>query len=226
MSAAGTQAMRLVFLGPPGAGKGTQAKALEERFGVKQISTGDILRTNVAQGTALGAQAKAFMESGKLVTDDIIIAMMANELAGKESFLLDGFPRTVAQAESLDTLLEKLHLPLTGVVLFEADRDTLFKRLTGRWTNPRTGRSYHAEFNPPKQSGVDDEDGGELVQRKDDTADVVAHRLETYDRETAPLVAYYGSRATFAKIDALAPIEAVSAEVDRAIAAHGSSGAK
>jgi len=217
--------MRLVLLGPPGAGKGTQAKVLEERFGVRQISTGDILRANVAQGTALGAQAKAFMESGKLVTDDIIIAMMETELAGRDSFLLDGFPRTVAQAQALDALLDRLHLPLTGVLLFDADRDTLFKRLTGRWTNARTGRSYHSEFNPPKVAGIDDEDGGPLTQRPDDTADVVAKRLDTYERETTPLIAYYGNHATFSRIDALAPIASVSEAVDRAIDAHAGTGA-
>ena len=212
--------MRLVLLGPPGAGKGTQAKALEERFGVPQISTGDILRANVAAGTPLGAQAKAFMNAGKLVTDDIIISMMEQELAGKRSFLLDGFPRTVAQAVALDALLVRLTLPLTGVLLFEADRDTLFARLTGRWTNTRTGRSYHAEFNPPKVVGIDDEDGGPLVQRPDDTPEVVGKRLETYDRETAPLIEYYGSRDVFARIDALAPIDVVSSAVDRAISAR------
>ena len=215
-----TRAIRLVLLGPPGAGKGTQAKVIEERFGVRQISTGDILRANVAQGTDLGAKAKAFMESGKLVTDDIIIAMMEEELAGKDSFLLDGFPRTVAQAQALDALLGRLHLPLTGVLLFDADRDTLFKRLTGRWTNARTGRSYHSEFNPPKVAGIDDQDGGPLVQRPDDTAVVVANRLDTYERETAPLIAYYGNHPTFARIDALAPIASVSAAVDRALAAQ------
>ncbi len=210
-------ALRLVLLGPPGAGKGTQAKALEERFGVRQISTGDILRANVAAGTVLGAQAKAFMDAGKLVTDDVIIAMMEAELAGRDSFLLDGFPRTVAQAVALDDLLGRIERPLTGVLLFEADRDTLFARLTGRWTNPRTGRTYHAEFNPPKAVGIDDEDGGPLVQRKDDTADVVGKRLETYELETTPLVQYYGSRDSFARVNALAPIDVVSAEIDRAI---------
>ncbi len=213
--------MRLVLLGPPGAGKGTQAKAIEERFGVKQISTGDILRANVAAGTPLGAQAKAFMDAGKLVTDDVIIGMMEAELAGKDSFLLDGFPRTVAQAVALDGLLARIERPLTGVLLFEADRDTLVKRLTGRWTNPRTGRSYHAEFNPPKAAGIDDEDGGPLVQREDDTADVVGKRLETYELETAPLVQYYGSRDSFVRVNALAPIGTVTAEIDRAIETHG-----
>ncbi len=212
--------MRLVLLGPPGAGKGTQAKALEDRFGVPQISTGDILRANVAAGTPLGVKAKAFMESGKLVTDDVIVGMMEQELVGKHSFLLDGFPRTVAQAVALDDLLGRLGLPLTGVLLFEAERTTLVARLAGRWTNPRNGRSYHAAFNPPKVAGIDDEDGGPLVQRLDDMADVIEKRLETYERETAPLIGYYGSREMFVRIDALAPIDVVAESVDRALAGN------
>lgn len=215
--------VRLVFLGPPGAGKGTQAKALEDRFGLRQISTGDILRRHVAAKSELGLQAKSFMESGKLVTDELIIAMMEHELRGLDSFILDGFPRTVAQAEALDVLLARLELPLTAVLLFEADRETLFARLTGRWTNPRTGRSYHMLFNPPAVAGVDDEDAGPLVQRPDDTADVVSKRLSTYELETAPLVAYYEPRGILARIDSLKPIGDVSADVARALHVAGGS---
>jgi adenylate kinase len=214
--------VRLVFLGPPGAGKGTQAKALEDRFGLRQISTGDILRRHVAAKTELGLQAKSFMESGKLVTDDLIIAMMEHELKGSESFILDGFPRTVAQAGALDALLARLELPLTAVLLFEADRDTLFARLTGRWTNPRSGRSYHMLFNPPVAAGVDDEDGGPLIQRPDDTADVVSKRLSTYELETAPLVAYYEPRGILVRIDSLKPIDVVAADVQHALGVQGS----
>jgi adenylate kinase len=213
--------VRLVFLGPPGAGKGTQAKALEDRFGLRQISTGDILRRQVAQKTELGLQAKSFMDSGKLVTDDLIISMMEHELKGSESFILDGFPRTVAQAEALDALLARLELPLTSVLLFEADRDTLFARLTGRWTNPRSGRSYHMLFNPPVVAGIDDEDGGPLIQRPDDTAEVVSKRLSTYELETAPLVAYYEPRGLLVRIDSLKPIDVVAADVQHALGAHG-----
>src|SRR5271168_2675452 len=150
-----SEGTRLVFLGPPGAGKGTQAKVLQERFGIEQISTGDILRRNVAAGTPLGKQAKSYMDAGGLVPDDVIIGMMEGELQGRSSFILDGFPRTLAQAEALDTLLNRLNLPLTAVLLFDADRATLIERLTGRWTNPRTGATYHAKFNPPKVAGVD-----------------------------------------------------------------------
>jgi adenylate kinase len=212
-----TMTMRLVFLGPPGAGKGTQAKVLEERFAVRQISTGDILRANVAAGTALGVRAKAFMDAGDLVPDDVIIGMMESELGGADSFILDGFPRTVAQASALDAMLKKLGLPLTAVILFDAQRDALIERLTGRWTNPRSGRTYHAVFNPPKVAGIDDEDGGPLVQRHDDSRDVVVERLTTYDEKTAPLVDYYAGTGLLARIDGLKPIGDVTAEVIDAI---------
>lgn len=205
--------MRLVLLGPPGAGKGTQAKILEERFGVPQISTGDILRAQVAAQTELGRQAKAFMDAGDLVPDGLIIAMMEGELRGKTSFVLDGFPRTVAQAEALDGLLERLGLPLTAVLLFDTDRDALVKRLSGRWTNPRSGRTYHDEFNPPRVAGIDDIDGGPLVQRPDDSPAVVADRLATYETKTAPLVEYYSKKGLLVKIDGLAPIGSVTKAV-------------
>lgn len=214
------RAVRLVFLGPPGAGKGTQAQILLERFGLRQIATGDILRANVARGTELGRKAKAYMDSGDLVPDDVIIGMMEAELtagaesgAFVESFVLDGFPRTVRQAEALDALLARLHLPLTAVLLFDADRDALIERLTGRWTNPRTGRTYHVAFNPPNVVGIDDEDGGPLVQRPDDTRAVVVDRLSTYDTKTAPLVEYYTRLRMLKRIDGLQPIDAVTAAV-------------
>ncbi len=216
MSASG---VRLVLLGPPGAGKGTQAKAIEERTGARQISTGDILRENVRNGTDLGKRARSFMEAGGLVPDDVIVGMMEGELAAPvgasdaPSFILDGFPRTVGQASALDALLARLKLPLTAVLLFDADRSPLVDRLTGRWTNPRNGRTYHATFNPPKVAGVDDEDGGPLVQRHDDTHDVVVDRLATYDEKTKPLVAYYAGTGLLAHIDGLAAIDAVTTEV-------------
>jgi adenylate kinase len=205
--------MRLVFLGPPGAGKGTQAKVLEERFGARQISTGDILRANVKNGTPLGSRAKSFMDAGDLVPDDVIIGMMESELGSSASFVLDGFPRTVAQARALDATLAKLGLPLSAVLLFDANRETLIERLTGRWTNPRSGRTYHSVFNPPKVAGIDDEDGGPLEQRRDDTREVVVERLATYDEKTAPLVDYYAGTGLLVRIDGLKPIEAVTADM-------------
>lgn len=213
-----SRAVRVVFLGPPGAGKGTQAKMLQERYGVRQISTGDMLRANVARGTALGLEAKSFMDAGGLVPDDVIVGMMEGELgsaAGStgSSFILDGFPRTVGQAVSLDEMLQRMGLPLTAVLLFDADRDTLVARLTGRWTNPRSGRTYHAVFNPPKTAGIDDDDGEPLVQRHDDTRDVVLDRLATYDEKTKPLIDYYAATGLLERIDGLGAIDAVTGAV-------------
>jgi adenylate kinase len=221
MSRQATQTMRLVFVGPPGAGKGTQAKVLEERFGARQISTGDILRSNVARGTELGLRAKAFMDAGGLVPDDVIIGMMQGELAAVDSFILDGFPRTVAQAQALDAMLATLGRPLTAVLQFDAARATLIERLTGRWTNPRSGRTYHSIYNPPKVAGIDDEDGLPLEQRRDDTHDVVVERLATYDEKTAPLVNYYAGTGLLAHIDGLLPIDAVTEHVIAAIESTG-----
>lgn len=217
MSLDAARAMRLVFLGPPGAGKGTQAKVLEDRFGVRAISTGDILRADVASGTDLGRKAKSFMDAGGLVPDDVIVAMMKREVGGLDSFLLDGFPRTVAQAEALDALLGRIGRPLTAALLFDADRETLTARLAGRWSNPRTGRTYHTVFNPPQVAGIDDDDGGPLLQRPDDMRDVVTHRLATYDEKTAPLVAYYANAHLLVRIDGLKSIEAVTADVLHAV---------
>jgi adenylate kinase len=222
MSASG--GVRLVLLGPPGAGKGTQAKVIEERTGARQISTGDILRANRDAKTPLGVEAQTYMDAGQLVPDDVIIKMMDGEIAAmgpNASFILDGFPRTVGQAQALDTLLAKLHLGLTGILMFDADRSALIERLAGRWTNPRTGRSYHAEFNPPKVAGIDDEDGGQLIQRPDDRRDVVVDRLAEYDAKTAPLIEYYGKSPLFVRIDTLKPIDAVSHDVIAAISKNG-----
>ncbi len=210
-------AMRLVFLGPPGAGKGTQAQILARRFGARQISTGDILRRNVVDGTELGKRAKTFMDAGDLVPDDVIIAMMERELGVGASFILDGFPRTVAQAEALDAMLGRLALPLGAALLFDSDRETLIERLAGRWTNPRTGRTYHTIFNPPQMAGVDDDDGTALVQRPDDSREVVSDRLATYDAKTKPLVDYYARKGLLKRIDGLQSIEAVTAEILRAL---------
>ena len=205
--------VRLVLLGPPGAGKGTQAKVLEERFGAPQISTGDMLRANVKAGTPLGLKAKSYMDAGDLVPDDVIVAMMEEELGKRgadASFILDGFPRTVAQAQALDALLLKLGEPLTAVLSFEASRDALIERLTGRWTNPRTGKTYHEKFSPPKVAGICDDDGGPLVQRDDDKREVVVERLATYEAKTAPLIAYYENSGLLYHIDGLESIGAVT----------------
>lgn len=205
--------MRLVMLGAPGAGKGTQARLLEEKYGARQISTGDILRKHRAQRTALGKEAQSYMDSGALVPDDVIVRMMGDELTGVSSFVLDGFPRTVAQATALDELLARLGLPLTAVLLFECDRERLVARLTGRWSNPRNGRTYNMQFSPPKVAGIDDEDGGPLVQRPDDSPEVVQNRLATYDSQTSPLIDYYSTAGLLARIDGLKDIDAVAQDV-------------
>jgi len=212
--------VRSVFLGPPGAGKGTQAQLLAERYDVRQISTGDILRRHVRDGSELGRRAEPLMRLGQLVPDDLVVAMIADDLAG--SFVLDGFPRTLGQAEALDAMLDAGGRPLDVVVLFEADRATLIERLTGRWSNPRTGRTYHTTFAPPKTPGIDDDDGGPLVQRPDDRLEVVVDRLETYERETLPLVDHYGRRGVARRVDALAPVAEVTAKLVELLGlAHG-----
>lgn len=206
--------MRLIFLGPPGAGKGTQAKIMQERFGAKQVSTGDILRENRNSGTELGKLAESYMSSGALVPDEVMIKMIEAEIENlDDGFIMDGFPRTVAQAQAFDALLEEREIGLDAVVLFNADRETLFTRLTARWTNPRTGRTYNTMTNPPRVAGVDDDDGGPLVQREDDKPETVTKRLEVYERQTAPLVDYYRATGKLVSVDALGSVEAVTNEL-------------
>ncbi len=207
--------MILIFLGPPGAGKGTQAKILEEKCGHRQISTGDLLRAHRANKTPLGLEAQGFMDRGDLVPDDLIIRMMEAELANVSDVVVDGFPRTVAQAEAFDTMLAAKHRTATAV-LFDVDMSALMERLTGRWTNPRTGRVYHEKFYPPNVAGIDDEDGGPLVQRDDDKAETIAKRLEVYAAQTAPLIAYYGGRG-MVTVNALAERDTVTKEICDAI---------
>ena len=216
--------MRVVFLGPPGAGKGTQARLVRERFGLKQISTGDILRTHQAQGTPLGKQAEGYMQSGELVPDALVIAMIEQELQRtRDGFVMDGFPRTVAQAEALDAMLALRVAPLDAVVLFKGDHSALIARLAARWTNPRDGRTYNALTNPPKVAGIDDEDGAELVQREDDRSETIAKRLEVYDAQTKPLVDYYRRTGRLVEIDALASVDVVADEIAEAIGAKHAS---
>lgn len=206
--------MRLVFLGAPGAGKGTQAQILQQRFGARQISTGDILRENRKNGTELGKLAESYMVSGALVPDEVIIKMIEAELDKTPAgFIMDGFPRTVAQAEAFDALLHGRGQDLDAVVLFDADRKSLFTRLTARWTNPRTGRTYNTITNPPRTAGIDDEDGGELIQREDDKPETVNKRLDVYERQTAPLIGYYRSTGKLVDVNALAPVEDVTRQI-------------
>jgi adenylate kinase len=206
--------MNLIFLGPPGAGKGTQAKVLEEHCGYRQISTGDILRRHVAEGTPLGVEAKSFMDRGDLVPDDLIIRMMEHELANPAEVILDGFPRTVPQARALDDLLVRAKRGVVSV-LFDVDFDVLTERLTGRWTHPASGRTYHVLFNPPLVPGIDDVTGEPLIQRPDDRPETIRKRLAEYQEKTAPLIGYYDDPADprLERIDALAPIADVTRQL-------------
>jgi adenylate kinase len=207
--------VNIIFLGPPGAGKGTQAKVLEERFGYRQLSTGDILRRHRAEKTPLGQEAQGYMDRGELVPDDLIIRMVEDELASQPGeVIFDGFPRTVAQAEALDALLRRTQRPAVAIS-FDVDNDVLTERLTGRWTHAPSGRTYHVEHNPPKTAGIDDVTGEPLIQRADDKAETIRTRLAEYDAKTAPLIGYYGEspETSLLHVDALAPIETVSEQL-------------
>ena len=186
--------MRLILIGPPGAGKGTQAAFIKERFAIPQISTGDMLRAAVKAGTPLGLKAKSVMESGALVGDDIILGLMEERLAQpdcKNGFLLDGFPRTIPQAEAL----KKTGIPIDFVLEISVPDDEIVRRISGRRVDPVSGRTYHIVYNPPKVEGKDDVTGDPLIQRDDDKEDVVRHRLEVYHNQTEALVKFYGDLA-------------------------------
>lgn len=212
--------MNLVFLGPPGAGKGTQARLLQEREAIPQVSTGDMLRTAMAAGTTLGEEARAYVERGALVPDDIMIGLIEERLAqpdARRGFVLDGFPRTLPQAEALDHVLDAAGRVLEAVLYFQVSDDAIIQRLTGRWVCRQRGHIYHLEFNPPKAAGRCDVDGSELYQRADDRPETVLHRLDVYHRETDPVVEFYRTRGLFDTIDAEGDIEAVYQIVLRTI---------
>ena len=211
--------MRLVLVGPPGAGKGTQAQFISAHLGVPKISTGDIFRANVSQGTELGQQAKKFMDAGDLVPDEITIGMVRDRLAeddAKQGFLLDGFPRNVPQARTLDEILVDVGSPLDVVLELVVDDDEVVRRLSGRRTCRNCGHIWHIDFDPPSKEGVCDICGGELFQRDDDMPETVRHRLEVYYEQTSPLVGYYAEAGILVGIDAMGPVDDVT---DRAIAA-------
>ncbi len=205
--------MRLVLVGPPGAGKGTQAQFIAEHVGVPKISTGDIFRANVSEGTELGTLAKQYMDRGALVPDDVTIEMVKARLAEPDvepGFLLDGFPRTVPQAEVLEDHLRELGTKLDVVLELVVDDDEVIRRLSGRRTCRTCNRIWHVDFDPPAVEGVCDLDGGELYQRDDDKAETVAERLRVYAAETAPLVAHYAGRGVLVGIDAMGPVDDVT----------------
>jgi adenylate kinase len=209
--------MRIVLLGPPGAGKGTQASHLANRFRIAHISTGDTFRRHVAEGTELGAVAKTYMDAGELVPDDVVVGMVLDELGGiPDGFELDGFPRNIPQAESLDGGLAVALRPLHAVLALMLDDDTAVKRIAGRRTCATCQTPYNVEFDPPRVPGVCDRCGGELVQRPDDAEDVVRRRLEVYTEATTPLLKYYSERGLLREVDALGTEDEV---FERAVAA-------
>jgi len=211
--------MRLVLVGPPGAGKGTQAEFIADRFSIPKISTGDIFRANVSGGTELGKLAKQYMDAGDLVPDEVTIAMVRDRLGEPDAsagFLLDGFPRNVAQAYELDSILGDLGASLDVVLELEVDNEEVVKRLSGRRTCRKCGHIWHVEYDPTEVEGVCDKCGGELFQRDDDKAETVRHRLDVYAEQTSPLVEFYSGRGQLVVVDALGPVEDVT---ERAIMA-------
>ena len=211
---------RVVLLGPPGAGKGTQAKLLEDRFAARQISTGDILRKAVAEQTPLGKQASEYIRRGELVPDRLIIDLVADRLKEKDceqGFVLDGFPRTIAQAQSLEEILEKMGLGLDCVLSVQVPHKLIVERLSGRRTCKGCGALYHLVFDPPKAAGTCNRCGAELFQRDDDREETVTNRLKVYDDQTAPLVSYYRERSLLREIDGVGEVEAIGKRVVRAL---------
>ena len=212
--------MRLVLLGPPGVGKGTQASNIVEKFNIPHISTGDIFRANIKEGTELGKEAKGYMDKGLLVPDDIVVSIVNDRLSEedcKEGFLLDGFPRTINQAEILDRELSKMDIKLDKVLNIDADKEILIERVVGRRICKTCGKGYHIKFNPPKEENVCDVDGGELFQREDDNKETVSTRIEVYEEQTQPLIDYYKNKGIILNIDGTKPIAEVFDTIVRAL---------
>lgn len=214
--------MKLVLLGPPGAGKGTQAKMLSDEFSIPQISTGDILRAAVKENTPLGLKAKSFMDAGGLVPDEVVIGIVAERLQYddcRKGFILDGFPRTVAQADALQANLQKLGKRLDRVVALQVDTEALVERLTGRRSCKSCGSGYHLRFDPPATAERCDTCNGELSQREDDREETIRKRLEVYDEQTAPLISYYRAANLLLELDGMQTIAAVQEELLTALRA-------
>jgi len=212
----------IVLLGPPGAGKGTQAQIVSKKLGLPHISSGDIFRENLKIETELGRQAAIFINGGELVPDDLTIAMIGDRLSRPDcgpGALLDGFPRTPAQAEALDVMLAGFQGKVNAVPYINVPEDVLVERLTGRWTCRMAGHVFHEKFNPPKEPGVCDFDGSELYQRDDDEAETVIRRIRVYLEQTAPLIDYYRRSDVLIEVDGTKPIEQVSASLLVALSA-------
>ena len=212
--------MNLILLGPPGAGKGTQAAKIIEKYDVPHISTGDIFRKNIKEGTPLGKKAQEYMNKGELVPDSLVIEIATDRLTEddcSEGFLLDGFPRTVEQAEALDAFLEKNGKKVDWVLDIDVDKEELMTRLTGRRVCKSCGATYHVVNIPPKQEGICDFCGGELIQRADDNLETVTNRIEVYEAQTMPLVDYYENAGNIAHINGAASLEDVFGDIVKAI---------
>ncbi len=210
--------MNLILMGPPGAGKGTQSQRIEKSHGIVQLSTGDMLRVEVASGSDLGKEAKDVMESGGLVSDELIIAMISSRIDQddcKKGFILDGFPRTTLQAEALDTMLTEKGLKIEHVIEMKVDDEAMVKRITGRFTCAECGAGYHDEFQKPEKEGVCDQCGGtEFIRRADDNAETVRARLQAYHEQTAPILSFYKKKGSVKSVEGMASIDEVTEQLN------------
>ncbi|QQY79394.1 adenylate kinase [Keratinibaculum paraultunense] len=212
--------MRLILLGPPGAGKGTQASAIVKKYNIPHISTGDIFRENIKMGTELGKKVKEYMDKGLLVPDDIVVSIVKDRILKddcKDGFLLDGFPRTVNQGEALDKELSNMGLKLDKVINLNVEKEILIERITGRRICKDCGATYHIKFNPPAKKGICDNCGGKLYQREDDTQETVEKRIEVYQQQTKPLIDYYTKKGLILNIDGSKAIDEIFEAIVKAL---------